>query len=317
MTPSRPTPRETAHAPSSTDAAPPARVLWRPVLFFCTTAYALGWLAMAPAWAGGGIEDPRYPWLLMGMQAAPSAAVLAAAAVWRTGGLARSTGLAPVRPLGRTVGYCLLGLVLFPAVSAAAVPVAAAADVLPIDPGLSGLRAAVPGGDRAPASSLVLLSLASGALYTLVALPFCLGEEWGWRGFLLPRLLPLGTVPAVLACGLVWGLWHTPMVLLGHLYGRPGLTGIAAMTALCVLAGALLSWLRLRSGTVWPAAVGHASLNHLALTVGLLPAAAEPRTDPLDAAATGWPGWAVMAALIAAGAGAAALRRARTPARRP
>jgi uncharacterized protein len=47
------------------------------------------------------------------------------------------------------------------------------------------------------------------------------GEEWGWRGWLLPRLIGLDTWPALLLSGLVWGIWHAPLTLLGYvLVGR-------------------------------------------------------------------------------------------------
>lgn len=45
------------------------------------------------------------------------------------------------------------------------------------------------------------------------------GEEYGWRGYLLPRLMPLGEIRASLIVGIVWALWHTPVLLAGVLYG--------------------------------------------------------------------------------------------------
>jgi membrane protease YdiL (CAAX protease family) len=44
------------------------------------------------------------------------------------------------------------------------------------------------------------------------------GEEYGWRGYLLPRLLPLGEIRASLILGTVWALWHLPVLLAGVLY---------------------------------------------------------------------------------------------------
>jgi hypothetical protein len=45
------------------------------------------------------------------------------------------------------------------------------------------------------------------------------GEEYGWRGYLLPHLMPLGEIKASLILGIVWALWHTPVLLAGVLYG--------------------------------------------------------------------------------------------------
>ena len=66
----------------------------------------------------------------------------------------------------------------------------------------------------------------------------CFGEEWGWRGYLLPKmknLLP--TVPMLLINGIIWGLWHAPMTIIGHNYGIGywgfPFTGIAMMCVFC------------------------------------------------------------------------------------
>jgi uncharacterized protein len=55
-------------------------------------------------------------------------------------------------------------------------------------------------------------------LKTLPNIPFTLGEEYGWRGYLLPRLLPLGEVRATLLVALIWGPWHVPFLLAGLNY---------------------------------------------------------------------------------------------------
>jgi membrane protease YdiL (CAAX protease family) len=89
------------------------------------------------------------------------------------------------------------------------------------------------------------------------------GEELGWRGYLLPRLLPLGGIQAALITGFLWGLWHIPTILLNnHGFGAasPWLS-IPAFTLVIMLYGIFLAWLRLRSGCIWPAALGHAVLN--------------------------------------------------------
>ena len=62
---------------------------------------------------------------------------------------------------------------------------------------------------------LVYLTL---MLKTLPNIPFTFGEEYGWRGYLLPRLLPLGEVKATLLVALIWGPWHVPFLLAGFNY---------------------------------------------------------------------------------------------------
>jgi membrane protease YdiL (CAAX protease family) len=51
-----------------------------------------------------------------------------------------------------------------------------------------------------------------------VTLPLAIGEEYGWRGYLLPRLLPLGEARATLVLALIWGSWHLPILLIGLNY---------------------------------------------------------------------------------------------------
>ena len=93
-----------------------------------------------------------------------------------------------------------------------------------------------------------------------------LGEEVGWRGMLLPLLCErMSERRAATVSGIIWGLWHAPIIAMGHNFGMsyPGfpVTGILTMVVACTSIGCLLSWLRLRSGSVWPCAVAHGAIN--------------------------------------------------------
>lgn len=94
----------------------------------------------------------------------------------------------------------------------------------------------------------------------------CFGEEWGWRGYLLPKmknLLP--TVPLLLVSGVIWGLWHAPLTIIGHNYGMdyPGFpfAGIAMMCLFCIVMGILLSYVTLKTNSCIPAILGHGAIN--------------------------------------------------------
>jgi membrane protease YdiL (CAAX protease family) len=93
---------------------------------------------------------------------------------------------------------------------------------------------------------------------------FALGEELGWRGYLLVRLLPHGQMRAIVLSGVVWGIWHAPVILQGHNYPQHPVLGVFLMIVFCVLFGAILSWLYLRTRSPWAPALGHGSLNAVA-----------------------------------------------------
>ncbi len=102
----------------------------------------------------------------------------------------------------------------------------------------------------------------------LPALLFAVGEEWGWRGYLEPRLAAAG-IPAAkrhLIVGLIWGVWHVPYILaLGPEYTPLPLFVQLPLFHLAVVAMAFL-WgaLRTITGSVWPAVLGHGFANAVA-----------------------------------------------------
>jgi membrane protease YdiL (CAAX protease family) len=87
------------------------------------------------------------------------------------------------------------------------------------------------------------------------------GEEVGWRGFLLRETAALGFWRAALVIGLIWGIWHAPLILQGHNYPQHPVAGVFLMTAFCLLLSPLLCYLRLAGRSVLAAALAHGSLN--------------------------------------------------------
>lgn len=99
-------------------------------------------------------------------------------------------------------------------------------------------------------------------LFALVAI----GEESGFRGYMMPKLMKLfGTGKAVIVGGIVWGLWHLPLICMGQNFGTeyPGFPylGIFLMTIICICSGSLLTFVTIKSKSIWPAAVMHAVNN--------------------------------------------------------
>jgi membrane protease YdiL (CAAX protease family) len=90
------------------------------------------------------------------------------------------------------------------------------------------------------------------------------GEEIGWRGYMLTRLVDSGVPRPVLLSGVVWALWHVPLIVSGLYAAGPHPVLSALLFAPNVVAaGYLAARLRLESGSVWPAVVFHASWNSL------------------------------------------------------
>lgn len=102
----------------------------------------------------------------------------------------------------------------------------------------------------------------------------CFGEEWGWRGYLLPKLMSsMPTGIAILIDGIIWGLWHLPLIIAGKNYGFNyngyPYAGIAMMILFCVTIGTLFSYLTIKTKSCIPSVIGHGALNSVA-SVGIV-----------------------------------------------
>jgi hypothetical protein len=97
-----------------------------------------------------------------------------------------------------------------------------------------------------PAVFWPVLFLVSSLVAPFINSIFGLGEEIGWRGFLLPRLLPLGKARAYLLLGVIWGLWHAPLILVGFNYPGYPILGIIWMIGLTTVLGVYINELTLR-----------------------------------------------------------------------
>src|SRR3954468_20018604 len=96
-----------------------------------------------------------------------------------------------------------------------------------------------------------------------LGLPLTLGEEYGWRGYLLPRLLPLGEIKATLIVGLIWAVWHLPILLIGLNYPEQSLMKVLPVFGITVLLMAFpFTWLYVDSrASVIVVALMHSVLN--------------------------------------------------------
>lgn len=125
-----------------------------------------------------------------------------------------------------------------------------------------------PGGDWQLKIGTLLMQIA----FSVIVFFPAFGEEWGWRGYMMPKLLELMPKPvAVIVGGIIWGLWHAPLTVSGHNFGLdykfyPWL-GILLMSVFCILMNAFLTLLTERTKSVYPAAFCHAINNNLSAGV--------------------------------------------------
>lgn len=114
---------------------------------------------------------------------------------------------------------------------------------------------------------IMMVQLVQGIILSpFVNLINCFGEEWGWRGYLLPHMLErFKVVPTLVLSGVIWGLWHAPITVMGHNYGVGYLgypfTGILAMCLFCIVIGIILSYMTIKTKSCIPAVLGHGMLN--------------------------------------------------------
>jgi membrane protease YdiL (CAAX protease family) len=100
-------------------------------------------------------------------------------------------------------------------------------------------------------------------LALVIGLFAALGEEIGWRGFLVPALYKVGGLGwAGLGSGLIWALWHVPLIVGGgYDAGTPAWFAIPCFLVWVTSMSIMLAWLRLRSGSVWPSTIFHGVHN--------------------------------------------------------
>jgi membrane protease YdiL (CAAX protease family) len=285
----------------------------RRLAVFLGVAFGLSWLTAAAISLTGGLDGgpmvlPGVPLSLVLVAGpymfAPAVANVVARA--STGeGRERSMLVTRIRAYWRLYVVAWLLPVGFAAVGAALYFLARPSQY----GGLEAAVAFVPVVGGTPALSpeaFVALQVAQLLLVApLVNGAFTFGEEFGWRGYLLPKLLPLGPRRALLGHGVIWGVWHWPVIALGHNYGLdyPGapLPGFLLMVLFTVAVGVVFGWLTLRSGSVWPAVLGHAMVNG-AGGLGLLVLVGEPDLllGPTASGLFGILPWAVVAAWVLA-----------------
>ena len=140
-------------------------------------------------------------------------------------------------------------------------------------------------------------------VFSTLTLPLMFGEEFGWRAYLLPKLMPLGARKAVILVGLIHGPWHWPFFLMGYNYGldywgAPMVGALLYLVISCLLS-TFFAWVTLRSGSIWPASLAHGTINGSAnWTLVFSRGTLEPLLGPQPVGIIGSLGYALLALLI-------------------
>jgi len=122
----------------------------------------------------------------------------------------------------------------------------------------------VPPNLQEPMMGLIVI-LSAVTLGAAINTPLLLSEELGWRGWLWDHLRPSGFWRTTILTGILWGVWHSPIIAMGYNY--PSLTpslGVFIFILYCAIFSPIFSYLRERSGSVWSACVLHGTINALA-----------------------------------------------------
>ncbi len=136
-----------------------------------------------------------------------------------------------------------------------------------------------------PVALFVIQGLVAGVTINALA---ALGEELGWRGFLLTHLAPWGFWKVSMVTGAIWGVWHAPIVLQGHNFPDSPVAGSMVMTLATITIAPVYTYLTLRARTVLAATVFHGTFNAVgAFTIVYVTGAGFLITSPVGLAGAG------------------------------
>jgi membrane protease YdiL (CAAX protease family) len=113
-----------------------------------------------------------------------------------------------------------------------------------------------------PAYLMVIIAMVSGLVagITINAI-VAFGEEYGWRNYLVGALREVKFWKAALFIGIVWGIWHFPLILMGHNYPNEPRWGVLLMVVMCILLGVIELYFVLKSKSMVVAAIMHGTFN--------------------------------------------------------
>jgi uncharacterized protein len=136
--------------------------------------------------------------------------------------------------------------------------------VLSLSPVLAGLITSFVGDTASPVTLFVVLLALTATIGTIIGALSAAGEEIGWRGYMLTRLIDAGVPRPVLVSGLIWGLWHVPLILAGvYVAGSSPVVSAMLFMITATSFGFVFARMRLETGSIWPAIALHGAWNSI------------------------------------------------------
>jgi uncharacterized protein len=165
----------------------------------------------------------------------------------------------------RTWKYIALALIIPLVIGLIAYGIAWATGLARFDPQAVGWVVPLVGDTASPVTIFVATLALAATIGTIISALSAAGEEIGWRGYMLTRLIDAGVPRPILVSGVIWGLWHVPLIWEGLAYAdspSPVLATVVVMVG-AVSFAYVLARMRLETGSIWPPLALHASYNSI------------------------------------------------------
>lgn len=133
---------------------------------------------------------------------------------------------------------------------------------------------------------MIIVAAQTVILGPFLGLVVTFGEEYGWRGYLQSALIKIGKIKGLILVGIIWGIWHMPVILMGYNYPSHPILGSFLFILYCVGLAFILGYAVLKTKAVWLAAFLHALFNQsLSYFMGIF----YTPTDTANSFGIGWP----------------------------
>ena len=236
------------------------------LLSFILTAFGFSWSIAALLHFGGGLGQPMAQLYMFLFMLGPAIGAINCALVFDKGRRLEALGLR-----GGFNKWLIWAWLIAIAIVGGALVISVLPESTALQNPVLGLKAqiAAMGTEVPPAMDepwMMWLVIASAVtMGAAINTPLLLSEELGWRGWVWDHLRPAGFWKATGITGLLWGIWHAPIIAMGYNY--PSLSGGSAVLlfiVFCIIFSPIFSYVREKSGSVWAACVLHGTINALA-----------------------------------------------------